>query len=237
MVGSGDPTGAASDFLAGVLGEGVGEASNVTTAGPQQTSSDPLGDFIAENEPYWTARQANYDQILSAFSEERPIDRTADELIAYSGRQLARFAGRGATLLASEMAANGYTYVASEVYFQPDAPSSKPIRIDGVYTAEERKFLFGEAKIGEHADLTRNQKPGLPALRAGAGYFYGANSAALAHQAGVKPDAQGRFRLPANMIQGVYVATYERTRPESNRVRILNDAFRQSGGFGRGAGD
>jgi hypothetical protein len=232
IVGSEDPAaGFAGDFLSGVLGEALADEVD----GAAQAATDPLGDFIAANEQEWANRQANYDQIVAAFSDAPPIDRSDDVLVAgsFNGATLARFAGRGAALIASEMHANGYKQIGSEVYFQPDAPGSKPIRIDGVYIQDGR-IVFGEAKIGNYADLSRNQKSGLPALQQGAGYFYGVSSTAVAGELGIKPSSNGRFRIPANSIQGVYVATYERAKSPTNRMNILNDAFRRNGGFNRG---
>ena len=96
-------------------------------------------------------------------------------------------------------------------------------------------MVFGEAKIGNNGDFTKNQRPGIPEIASGKGTFYGTNAQSIAERLSVAPDANGRFRIPQSQIQGVYIGTYERDAPQNNKTRALNDAFRQSGGFGRGS--
>jgi hypothetical protein len=151
-----------------------------------------------------------------------------------TGRELARLSVKGLTYLSRELAEFGYNIIGSEVYFQ--GASGSVVRIDGVYVGPDGRVLFGEAKIGNTGDLTRNQRTALPELQEGKGVFYGKQGASIAGQLGIAPDATGRFNIEAARIQGVYVGTYERATPETSRMKALNDAFRNAGGFRRGGG-
>jgi hypothetical protein len=109
------------------------------------------------------------------------------------------------------------------------------IRIDGVYMGPDARVLFGEAKVGDYADLTKNQKVGLPELQDGKGTFYGENARAIAQRLNVKVDANGRFKLGTNQIHGVYIGTYERSTPQTGRMQNINDVIRGRGFWPRGA--
>ncbi|MDN6888409.1 hypothetical protein QMO14_33055, partial [Variovorax sp. CAN2819] len=184
----------------------------------------------ATREPEWASGSGPGDVVVGAARAPYIMD-----VGSFTGAELARFAGRGLALLSREMASNGYSLVAPEVYFQPDASGSKSIRIDGAFQGNDARIIFGEAKIGDTAEFTKNQRGGIPALANGEGTFYGSRAGALAESLNIQPDANGRFRIPADKIQGVFMGTYERSTAVPSRMQILNDAFRRSGGFGRGS--
>lgn len=48
--------------------------------------SDPLGEFIKQNQSAWEERQANYDQIVKAFGSVRQSDESSDVLLAQALR-------------------------------------------------------------------------------------------------------------------------------------------------------
>jgi hypothetical protein len=147
-----------------------------------------------------------------------------------TGKKLARMAQTGLDVLDGVMESYGSQRIAKEVTFVGD--SGVRIRLDGVYLAPDGRVIFGEAKVGDHADLTRNQKIGIPELHDGKGYFTGANAQEVAKALNVKPDAQGHFRLESERIGGAIVHTHNGSTPQTQRMRAINEAFshRFSGG-------
>ena len=197
---------------------------------PSITQAQSLGSAESVAESDWTSGNGPEDRVVGREEDPNFID-----VASLNGAPLARLAARGLALMSAEMASYGYRLVAPEVYFLPDAPGAKPIRIDGAFSGPDGRVVFGEAKIGDHADFTANQRNGVDALREGKGTFYGSSANDLANRLGIKPDANGRFHIPADKIQGVYAATYERNRPPSSRMQNLNESFRRMGGFTRGS--
>jgi hypothetical protein len=147
-----------------------------------------------------------------------------------TGKTLAKFAQTGVDVLDGVMDSYGGSRIAQEVTFVGD--SGVKIRIDGVYQMPDGRVVFGEAKIGDHADLSRNQKIGIPELNDGKGYFTGANAAEVAKALDVKPDANGHFRLPPDKIGGAMVHTHDRSTPQTQRMKAVSEAYgkRFSGG-------
>ena len=233
IAGSGDPAaGFANDFLSAVVGDAV--QAEVETASdaeyPEVNANARPGSAESVAESDWTSGNGPEDRVVGREEDPNFID-----VASLNGAPLARLAARGLALMSAEMASYGYRLVAPEVYFLPDAPGAKPIRIDGAFSGPDGRVVFGEAKIGDHADFTANQRNGVDALREGKGTFYGSSANDLANRLGIKPDANGRFHIPADKIQGVYAATYERNRPPSSRMQNLNESFRRMGGFTRGS--
>jgi hypothetical protein len=146
---------------------------------------------------------------------------------AMSGRQLARMTVKGLAYLSQEVAQYGFELIAPEVSFESAA--GVKIRVDGVYMGPDGRVLFGEAKVGDYADLTKNQKVGLPELQDGKGTFYGEHARAIAERLNVQVDANGRFNLGTNRIHGVYIGTYERSAPQTGRMQNINDVIRGRG--------
>jgi len=136
------------------------------------------------------------------------------------GKELAAQVDKGFALLKAQMKKSGYEFVAREVYFQPDGKGMGYIKIDGVFVDKKGDVIFGEAKMG-NADLTQNQKSGFPMLREGQGTFYGKEAAKIAKELDIQPDANGRFRIPANKIFDVYLGLYGRTRDPSKSMNQL----------------
>jgi len=149
-----------------------------------------------------------------------------------SGRRLAGMTAQGLAYISQEVGQHGYELIASEVSFETQ--SGIKIRIDGVYMGPDGHVMFGEAKVGDYADLTKNQKVGLPELQLGKGTFYGENAAEIAKALRVQFDANGRFTLKAEQIQGVYIGTYERAKPQTSRMQNINDFIRARGFWPRG---
>jgi RHS repeat-associated protein len=154
---------------------------------------------------------------------------------ALSGRDLARMTVRGLAYLSREVAEYGYGLVAPEVSFE--GASGVKVRIDGVYIGPDGRVLFGEAKVGDYADLTKNQKVGLPELQDGKGTFYGAHADSVAKALGIQPDAAGRFSIDASRIQGVYIGTYDRSTSQTGRMQNINEVVRGRGFWPRSGQD
>ena len=93
VAGSNDPAaGFASDFLGGVMGEGLGTYKPMDAQ--PKPAADPLGEFIANNQQAWADRQAAYEQMLGAFNDPLAIDRSQDLLLA-AGPGFAGLEGEG----------------------------------------------------------------------------------------------------------------------------------------------
>jgi hypothetical protein len=145
-------------------------------------------------------------------------------------KRSAQYVAKGAKWLAEEMAGHGYEPTvgkSTEITFVTD--SNVRIRIDGVFVKDGR-IIFGEAKIGDYADLTKNQRAGFSELEQGKGRFVGAGAQDLRRFLGVDAAKDGSFRVPASRIVGVYIATYERSTSLTNRMRSHNDLVRGASG-------
>lgn len=68
----------AVDAFGNALGSSLASASS----GAPVTSSDPLGEFIDKNMPVWEQRQANFDQVVGAFSTPGQINLGEGDLVA-----------------------------------------------------------------------------------------------------------------------------------------------------------
>jgi|GEM_PF-2664669 len=196
----------ASDFLASILQDGVEPSDNtetaVETAIERSAGSRFDDEVVGERDSYFI------------------------DITSMVGKELAAQADKGFALLKAQIEKGGYEFLAREVYFQPDGKGMGYIKIDGVFIDNKDKdnkgVVFGEAKMG-NADLTKNQKSGLPMLREGKGTFYGKDAAIVAKELGLKPDANGRFRIPTSKILDVYVVTFNRTAPRSKRMNQFNN--------------
>jgi hypothetical protein len=73
---------AALNFIGQAIAVPLGNSLATTFSSASGTRTDPLGDFINKNMSAWEQRQANYDQIVGAFSNPGPIDRSDDVLTA-----------------------------------------------------------------------------------------------------------------------------------------------------------
>ena len=146
---------------------------------------------------------------------------------ALTMRQVAAMTTKGLALLSHEVAQYGFELIAPEVSFK--GASGVNIRIDGVYMGSDGRILFGEAKVGNFADLTKNQKIGLPELQDGKGTFYGEHARVIAARLDVQPDASGRFTLSTTQIHGVYIGTYERSTSQTNRMQNINQTIKGRG--------
>ena len=83
LAGSKDPaSGFASDFLGGLMHDGLAAHQPNTDAVGSAPPADPLGEFIADNQQVWADRQARYDQVLAAFANPVSTDRSEDVLVA-----------------------------------------------------------------------------------------------------------------------------------------------------------
>ena len=83
IAGSADPAaGFASDFLGGLMHDGLAAHQPNTDAAGSAPPADPLGDFIADNQQAWSDRQARYDQVLQAFTDAQSADRSQDVQVA-----------------------------------------------------------------------------------------------------------------------------------------------------------
>jgi hypothetical protein len=153
------------------------------------------------------------------------------------GKRGVQYAAKGSKLLAEEMAGYGFEPTpgkSTEITFVSD--SGVRIRIDGVF-AKDGMILFGEAKIGDTADLTKNQRSGaFSQLEKGQGRFVGDGAQDLRRALGVEASKDGSFRVPSAKILGVYIATFERSTPLTRKMIDLNSVVRGASGgvVGRG---
>ncbi len=71
----------ATQIATDAFGNALGNAF-VEEMGRGSQQVDVLGEFIQKNQPRWDERAAAYDQLLGAFGNPRPVDRTSDVLLA-----------------------------------------------------------------------------------------------------------------------------------------------------------
>jgi len=210
----------ASDFLTSML-------DSVFHNGASQSEAEDTAEEALE-----TSTEASTPERGNRFDDEIFMERDPYliDIASMNGKELAARAGIGMELLKDELRKSGRELIAKEVYFLPDGAGMKYIKIDGVYIDNDKiqeiktkkVVSFFEVKTG-NGDLTKNQKTGLPKLQEGKGVFYGKEAAKIAGELGITPDANSRFRIPAERISGPYIVTYGRTIPRTKRMNQLGN--------------
>lgn len=73
----------ATDAFGNALGQSL---ASVSSGVPTAQAGDPLGEFVDKNMPAWEQRQANFDQIVGAFSSPKQISMVEDDFVAAGDR-------------------------------------------------------------------------------------------------------------------------------------------------------